>query len=110
MERDRGRVGGGSMTEPAKLSTLARDFPYLGMTTREAAAALGYGSLSHNKVLQRLSSKGYRVGADGRLDRSPNAVEVEDAIKARLATLPPSSGPCFRCGCRTCACADRIAA
>lgn len=104
MECARRCVGGGGMTASAPVSTLARDFPYLGLTAREAAAALGYVGLSNNKVLQRLSSKGYRVGANGRLDRSPNATEVEDAITARIAALPVSSGPCFRCGGRICAC------
>lgn len=51
-----------------------------------------------------LNQTGYRA-RDGGYAKRQTAMEIEDAINARRAALPVSSGPCFRCGgARVCVC------
>lgn len=79
---------------------------YLGLTFAEACAAMGKSGLQARNAL---SSYGLRVSEDGRLEATRSAIEVQDEITERLSRQAPVA-PCFRCGCRLCACGQRSAA
>lgn len=75
---------------------------------------LGFDGLGLNEVAQRIGKeksaarawlyhRGYS-SRDGKTVRKLKTVtEIEDEINARSVT----PGPCFKCGCRVCACGGR---